>query len=230
MDNPKLKIIEKLAGGYSNLAKITNQFWLTLIIVSTVAIISNTGNVKKIKLPFGLGEANKSDFYTTSLILICILTIAFTSSMIQAIRTRKLIQNEIDTMPIQERFISNTHIQDYLDSILSPTYNKVAPISQFLQGKNQFFKKDAEERGKRIVPILYYVILKLVSFLFMYFVPIISIIMCYCRIELNDESVIRFSKGIYLPIIFLSLSSILILVIGDLKYLKNVIKRISKKQ
>ena len=183
MDDKKLAIIDKLAEGYSNLAKNANKFWLALIIVSITAIFPKTIDNKKILLPFLLGEVNNSDFYVICLFLICILTIVFASSLLQATSSRKLIQVEIDKLPKDDRFVSYTHVQDYVDTILFPTYYRVAPIIQFMQGKNHFFERGKNEKIKEVIPRLCYIVLKSFSVILIHSVPTVSFFICYCNIK-----------------------------------------------
>jgi len=226
MDDKTLALIDKLAEGYSNLAKNANRFWIALIIVSITAIFPNSSDNKIIVLPFSLGEVNNSDFYVICLFLICILTIAYASSLLQTTSTRKLIQIEIEKLSQNDRFISNTHIQDYLDAILFPTYYRVAPIIQFIQGKNHFLEKGNNETKKAVIPRLCYIVLKFFSVFLIHGVPTVSFFMCYNNINPNNESVFMISKLYYFAIIILYVSITLVLLLVNIGYSKKVTKRI----
>lgn len=223
---PNLGIIEKLASGYSNIAKIANQFWLTLMIFSMVAMISKHNENNQLRLPFGLGEANTSDFYAISLVVICILVIAFTSTMIQSIRIRKLIQLEIDSIEEKDKYISKIHIQDFVDSILSPTFNKVAPISQFLLGNDQFLSKERPKIQHKRIPVVFYLLLKITGFVFIYLIPLYSIFLSFSLINPNESSIIFFHRLWYFPFMLISISAIFILIIADFNYVKKVLIRL----
>lgn len=229
-----LGLIEKLCAGYSTQSKTANQFWLVLIISSIIALtgypVPQIGTTDKfIKLPFTLGDVNSIDFYSISVVLISVLLIAFDSAMIQAIRTRMLIQKCIENL--DDKFIDKVHIQDYIDSTLMPTYNRVAPISQFILGKKQFLE-DVTKQNRLIkaIGIVLYVLLKTTTFILMYFIPLLAIRKCWLfLINAKDYGQFQIPNFILISIIMLALISTLILFVGDLKYLCRVIKRIQKK-
>jgi hypothetical protein len=229
-----LGLIEKLCTGYSTQSKTANQFWLVLIISSIIALtgypVAQIGSTDKlIKLPFTLGDVNPIDFYSISAVLVSVLLIAFDSAMIQAIRTRMLIQKCIEDL--DDKFIDKVHIQDYIDSTLMPTYNRVAPISQFILGKKQFLE-DANKQNNTIkfAGIVLYVLLKTTTFILMYFIPLLAVRKCWLfLINTEHHGQLQIPDFILTLIIMLALISTLVLFIGDLKYLCRVIKRIQKK-
>jgi len=223
----QVKLIEKLAAGYSTQSKTANQFWLVLIIASIIALTGKAGVENLIELPFTLGKVDIYDFYSVSTILISVLVIAFTSAMIQTIRTRMLIQKEIESIAAKDRFIGQIHIQDYLDSILTPTYNRVGPISQFLLGRNQFLGQKRPNKFLRAVGVILYSVLKLSTFFFMYFVPVIAMFKCYGNLKSIAGGIASPIISCFLIILIaLSLISILILFVGDVRYLARVVKHL----
>ena len=223
------EIIKNLAEGHSKQAKGANQYWLALI---TVSIIIWTGKKEDglIELPFSLGTATPIDFYFISIVLLSGLTIAFVSSMIQAIRTRMLIQKVLDEIPNSEKYKLGFHMQDYLDSLLGATYNRVAPISQFILGKNQFLPNPNLKTSKkpplffRIVGILLYICLRVLTYFFIYAIPLISGNKCFeALVDSSGISSFPIYGWVIFALVTLPLISIAILFIGDLKYTTRVI-------
>lgn len=229
MTESKKNLIKELAEGHSKQSKIANQFWLVLMISSVIAFAGNAGANNRYNLPFTLGEVSASDFYFISLILISITTIAFTSAMIQAIRARMLIQKVIDSLTEKERYVEEIHIQDYLDSILTPTYNRVAPISQYLLGKNQFFGNGKQNKFLKSIGAIFYIILKLLTFGFIYIIPLLAINKCLVYLKDNiNNGIIHIHNSILYSLVFISLICILILFVGDIKYILRALRRIKK--
>lgn len=223
------ELIKDLSEGYSAQSQTANRFWVLLIVASIVTL---TGRAEKdsglIELPFTLGKVSIIDFYSIMIILISVLSIAFASAMIQAIRARKLIQNVIDSIPELNRYIGGIHIQDIVDVTLKPTFNRVAPIAQYLHGKDQFF--DGKKKpGTKIVAVVVYTFLKVITFIFIYLIPFYSINKGLTAI--NSESAgtsFIFPKFLLIILIALAILSSLILFFGDLKYLVRVNNRIRK--
>jgi hypothetical protein len=220
------EVIKELSEGYSRQSKTSNQFWITLIIASIITITAQPDTNNLVELPFTLGKVKTVDFYSIVLILICVLSIAYASAMIQAIRARKLIQKVIDNM--DEKFYYSVHIQDILDCMLIPTYNRVAPISQFLLGKNQFYGELNPNKYLIKLITVFYVILKITTYIFLYIVPVYSILLSWDKICAYESDSIIIKPYFLIGLIVISLIVLLIVIIGDLKYLWIVIKRIKK--
>jgi hypothetical protein len=163
-------------------------------------------------------------------ILQSILAIAFTSAMIQTIRTRKLIQKWIECQT--EKFYSKVHIQDMVDSVLSPTYNRVAPIAQFVLGKNQFFEEDNVKAShfQNVFASLLYIVFKVITFIFLYCIPLFCIFKCWQNINLNYiGGTIDVPKFLVLSLMGCAIISIAILIIADLLFLYSAIEKVFMK-
>jgi hypothetical protein len=183
------------------------------------------------KLPFSLGEVSSDNFHLICIILIITLLIAFSSAMLQAIRVRMLIQKCINRMDKDDQYIHGVHIQDYVDSILTPTYNRTGPISMFILGK---FKGEGTpgKIAKKISYVLYKAF-KYYSFLFIYFLPVFSIIKCITFLYkmdvpdwLQDASLFVQDYFVIPTLVVLGTVSIVILFSGDYSYMRNVKTRI----
>ncbi|MFT3911428.1 MAG: hypothetical protein QM737_18540 [Ferruginibacter sp.] len=226
MENSQ-EFIEKMSAGYSTQSKTANTFWLVLIISSIVALIGRKDENNLIDLPFTLGKVISMDFYSVSLIIISVVAIVFSAAMAQMLRTRMLIQKVIDDLSEKEKYIGKIHIQDFFDSIATPNYTRVAPISQFMLGKNQFFGTGKPNKFLKFFATFFYIILKLTVFGFLYFVPIIAVNRCWINLDFTaSNSSIHVSKLLLIFITVLAAISMVILLIGDIKSIARVSRRI----
>lgn len=225
MEKNPIETIQELSEGYSKQTKTANQIWIFLMITSIYSLAE-----KDRQLPFGMGEVNEFNFRIMCAIIISVISIAYTSAMIQSIRTRKLIQKIIDNLGAEEKFINHIHIEDYVDSILTPSYNKVAPISQFILGKHQFLGDQAKQNKViRWIAILFYIILKMSTVGLMYLIPIASVYpyVMYIHFFGDEINVIdSVLKIIAFFLVYLASFSFLILILGEIKVLIRVIKKI----
>lgn len=219
-------LIKDLAEGYSKQSKSTNQIWIFLMIAS---IYTLSAKGLTVELPFGMGKVNETNFHFMSLIIISSISIAYSSAMIQTIRIRKLIQKVIDNL--ESKIINGIHVEDYIDSILNSTYNRISPISQFFLGKNQFLDdKSHQNIVIRFIAILFYFCLKVFT-IFVYAIPIFILythfmfIRNYCEYtEYADY------KYYYISIVLgaIALISFLVLIIGEFRILFSVVRKILK--
>lgn len=225
------ELIKTLSEGYSVQSETANKFWLFLIIS---CIITITGKPEKesglIELPFTLGKVNIADFYSIMIILICILLIAFASAMIQAIRASKLIRAVINTMSEQDKFHYKVHIQDLVDCTVKPTFNRVAPVAQYLLGKNQFLGDAKPRKDIKLFSSIFYSFLKITTFIFIYIIPIFSIYKSWTGLSLHrNELTIHIPVFFLLVLVVLAAIATIILLVGDVKYFSGVMIRINAK-
>jgi len=232
METEKYKLLKELTVGFSTQARLSNQYWLALMIVSIVSI-SNLENFDKTGvnyLPFNLGKVGFSDFIAIILLLITALSIAFASAFLQAQRTRILIQKLIDNIPDKDKFIENIHIQDIFDSNVSPTFNRVAPIAQFIQGRNQFFG-DKPKKKNRILATIIYLSLKVATLIIVFIVPLIAL---YKNFILFSNSKITPSWGLpvflYWFICGLTAVVFLTMIVSDINYIFKVVIKLNRKK
>lgn len=221
------EFITKLAEGYSIQSKTTNRFWLVLIITSIIALVGRIDDKKLIELPFTLGRVHPADFYSITIILISVVVIAFSAAMTQAMRTRMLIQKAIDSLSRGDQYIGKIHIQDFFDSTVTPTYIRVAPISQFMLGKNQFFGMRQKNKWIRGAATILYIMLKVATFVFLYFIPIIALTKCWRSKDIAaSEATLHIPGFLLIMLVVLAGTSMLVLAIGDIRHLVKVTRRV----
>lgn len=209
--------LDKLAEGHSIQSKRANQIWLFLILFSFVTLTGEKNKNGEFAFFFGLNISNEFTFYYLSLLIISALNIAFSSSMIQAIRVRKLIQTVFENN--KDQISIEIHTLDYVDSIISPAYNRVSPIADFILGKRQFRNDNAISPFTYCISRLFYVLLKLITYIALFIIPGYVFIVCYNKVGSDFTGVLKFAW----PIAILSIISSLILFIGDIVYSYNAI-------
>ncbi len=220
--NDKHTFVSGLADGYSTQAKTTNSFWIVLIISSIIALVGRVDERGLIELPFTLGKVIASDFYTVSMILISTVTIVFSAAMAQTLRSRMLIQKAIEDLSHDDRYVGKIDMQDYFDSVATPTYTRVAPISQILLGKRQFFGEGKQNPFIRTIATILYIVLKCTTFVFLYFIPIYALINCWNNHHPSSNSTFHISNTLLLILILLAVISMLILFFAELKHIIRV--------
>lgn len=225
----KHDFIANLANGYSTQAKATNTFWIVLIISSIIAIVGRNDEKGLIELPFTLGKVIPTDFYTISIILISTVTIVFSAAMTQTLRSRMLIQKAIEDLSESERYVGKINIQDYFDSIATPTYTRVAPIAQFLLGKKQFFGEGKQNKFIKSIATILYIALKLTTFVFLYLIPAFALIKCWENRNINSPgSSIHIPNYLLFFLILLATITMLVLFIGEMKHVFRVSRKLFK--
>lgn len=230
------QILRDLTDGFSKQAKLSNQYWLLLILVSIISIsktssitIEQSKNI--IDLPLELGKVNFIDFNSLLILVICALSIAYASCFLQANKTRELIQRIIDNLPKKEKTINGIHIQDIFDSIVNPTFNRVSPISQFISLRNQFFSDPKPNLFVRIFSTIFYILLKIISTFIVFIIPLFAMSNNIKLFVLLKSS----STSWGLPIYFYWFISIItflvfiIMIVSDIKYIFIVSIRNIKK-
>ena len=223
------EIIDKLSTGYSTQSKTTNAFWLVLIISSIVALVGRKDDCNLIELPFTLGKVVPNDFYTISLILISVIIIVFSAAMTQLLRTRMLIQKAINGLLETDRFIGKIHIQDYFDSIVSSNYTRVAPISQFMLGKNQFFGTGQQNKFVKFLATILYIILKVTVSGFLYLIPAFALKKCCTNLKVNSQdSTIHIDENLLIFMMVLAGISMFILLVCDVTSIIRVTRKLMK--
>ena len=227
------KLLKELTEGFSTQAKLSNQYWLFLMLASIISV-ANLDNINKkelIELPFQLGKVNFTDFNSFVLLLISASSIAFGSAFLQAQRTRMLVQRLIDSTPNDKKYIENIHIQDIFDSLVTPTFNRVAPIAQFLQGNSQFFSDKTPKKANRLFGTLIYVLLKIVTSIIVFIIPLIAL---YKNFALFYSSTIETTWGIpiffYWFICLITVGVYLTMIISDIDFIYKVVVKLTKRK
>jgi hypothetical protein len=217
----------KLMEGCSTYTKAANQFWIALAFFSLVAIAPSINKDYEMEMPFSLGRFKPSDFYPLAFFVNAILVICFGSAFSQAIRARKLIQRAVDRLQTHYIFEGPVYLQDVVDVVLYPALNRVAPLAQVWQGKNQFFPEALHvPRSQKVRAYIYYLFLKSLATAILYGFPGWALCVSFYH------SLHYLAPGWTSPRVFIWLMALLAgitlvqLSVGDVVYAAGVSKRI----
>jgi hypothetical protein len=141
----------------------------------TVALISllpeASGKNGEVALPFGLPPVPANWFYPVLFALLLVLTIAFAAAHAQQVRAQKLAQRYVDSVSNGPN-IAGMHPRELFDMLRLPSLNRVAPLAQSIRGPFQFYSDKANcPWYLKVVSVVYYVLLKLVSMAVYFGVP-----------------------------------------------------------
>jgi hypothetical protein len=221
----------KLAEGFSTQTKTASKFWLVLAIISLIVIMPSQVTTS-IKIPFELGTIKQSDFYPFSAFLISVLIIGFGSAHVQSIRSRVLIQRIIDNQ--KDKYLpGKVHLRDFIDSIVSPSISRTAPLAQYLRGKHQFFPESTHSpKFINYLSSSAYILLKIATLLVIYIAPTFALF----KALINGNLFLLFNHSCGIPnIVFLFISLIALLILlellsSELLYTITSIRHIIKKE
>lgn len=161
-------LLKLLSDGYSLQNKIATGFWIFMATFSVFVFLPHSPNDTINILFFNI---NYESFYPFSYIVLSLVIICYGSITAQSIRSRNLIQKLIDKH--KNKYIDSIHIQDAFDSIIFSTLYRVSPLAQILQGREeQFYPKSKNSPIIiRAFAALYFIILKLLTIIFMEILP-----------------------------------------------------------
>ena len=216
-----LEIIKYLAEAVSTQAKSSNRIWYSLIGVAVLVIFPRTEEISKsgqnkINLPWELGMVDSSLFLPLMFFVFTILMIAFASAHTQTNRAQTLAQKVIDNF--KEKELGGIHPRDLYDFLHIATVNRVAPLSQLILGRNQFWSsQDQTPPWRRRAFTIHYLIFKLVSAFVYWGIPSICYLLAFKSVPSGSFDylfIISFCVGI---------SAMLTVAYSDLLYLWNVV-------
>ena len=190
-------ILRQLSAGFSTQVKVATKYWLALAVVSTLIVMATPRN-GELTLPFFSISVFIGDFYPFVFILLSLLVIGYGSAHSQGIRTRMLIQRYIDSS--SEKFLSNgdLHLQDVFDSLVVPSINRIAPLAQILQGKNQFYSRiPTRSTWRSILLGGYFAVLRFVGLLAIEIFPAYALIVSLYKGKLFSSDATPLNIPIY---------------------------------
>lgn len=223
----------KLIDGCNSYIKIASNFWLTLAAFSIIAISPTKTNDSKIEMPLGLGLFEEINFYPLIFIIIALLIMCYGSTMSQALRGRKLIQRVVNNLPSSDKTIckESTHIQDIVDILIHPSLNRVAPLAQIMQGEKQFLpESNTIPVNKKKLYSLYYLFLKLIATLVIYFVPGYALFITFFNSNVHSEGAWGLPTYIFWIFTIIAFLILLQLLILEIEYTFNAYNKIKKKR
>ncbi|MFY9911934.1 MAG: hypothetical protein WCF22_16640 [Candidatus Sulfotelmatobacter sp.] len=180
-------LVSELAGAVSTQAKVANRTWLSLITGALFAVLPRTQDPKNgnLSLPWNIGEVDPRWFHAIAFFILVVLAISFASAHAQQIRAQKLTQAVISSLGKVQDLGEAVHPRELYDMLRTPSLNRVAPLAQLLRGKYQFYASSGRcPEWLRMLSVLYYGIVKLVSFVVFYLLPIWALWRAYTLVAL----------------------------------------------
>lgn len=182
----KRALVSELAGAVSTQATVANRTWLALITGALFAVLPRTQDPKNgnLSLPWNIGEVDPGWFHAIAFFILVVLAISFASAHAQQIRAQKLTQAVISSLAKMQAPDEAVHPRELYDMLRTPSLNRVAPLAQLLRGKYQFYASSRCPGWLRMLSVLYYGIVKLVSFVVFYLLPIWALWRAYTLVAL----------------------------------------------
>ncbi len=168
-------VVKELADAVAAQAQASNRAWIALITVAVVVALPRPEN----NLPFNLGKVDQGTFYVVGFLILVALAIGFAAARAQLVRSQELARAELDTLATLPRSGTEIDLRDFFDMLL-PSVIRVAPLAQLLKGKYKFFTSErGAPRWLRCLSAVYYVILKIATFLAYFAVPLYALWQAY---------------------------------------------------
>lgn len=163
----RLTLVRELANAVSTQAQVVNRTWIALMTVALFGILPRSApHDGDVSLPFNLGQVDPIWFHSVIFCILVVLVIAFASAHAQQVRAQMLAHTVVDSMLTTEAMQDEVHLREWFDMCRLASLTRVAPLAQLLRGKFQFFASTGNcPTWLRLLSVVYYVLLKLVSLL-----------------------------------------------------------------
>jgi hypothetical protein len=187
-NNDRLEQVKELAAGVSVQTQVANRVWLALMTVALVAVLPRgTSKNPDLPLPFGLGTVDSTLFYPVAFFILVALAVAFAAAHAQLIRAGVRAQQMIDLLSKGSLEESRVDPRGMFDMGRIPSLNRVAPLAQL--AIDQFSAITGQQWWVRGLGVLYYLLLKFLSLLVYYGLPLLAVKQAYANAsqpKLND--------------------------------------------
>ncbi len=215
--------IRDAAAGCSVQARSANMYWMALIVASASSLtLTGAGSGRAgqlVRLPFELGEVTSSVFYAICLVIISGIAIAYCTAHVEVTRGKEWIKTLVAELEMQEerdgippdgresRYMERVHSLSVVANL-----NKVSSIPQYLFG-------DRTGRQASSMNDAIYLVLKTVSWVFTYGIPVIALV--HCMVMMCRQGFVIFNSpagniisGIMLSFVSAVASGCLVLLIA----------------
>ncbi|NLD91292.1 MAG: hypothetical protein GX639_01355 [Fibrobacter sp.] len=222
-------LIKDLMDGHSTQNQLASKLWTTLAVASIITVLPYEITNTKIAIPLIDKEVSPDYFYSFCAMLISILFITFCNQHVQVIRSRKFLQRAIQEMSDPYLIPKKIHIQDVIDCTITSHLNRVAPLAQLFQGDYTFFpESNNRPRHIRMLSFSYYVIIKSLTLLVFYGLPVLAIAKSIKTISLFTAGFdnLSFFKVLLFPTSIVAGISLISLLITEIKFILLISRRI----
>ncbi len=165
-----------LVKGAADQTQYANRLWITMIVVALVVFVPPSGTSDR-ALPLDLGTVPASHFYFFATLLLAILFIAFGAAHAQIMRTYILAQTHLAPLVKSWQSTDGTlHPRDWFDATVTPSLNRVGPLSHALRGVHQYYHDPAgPPQQLALLSSILYVYFKILAFLVYYCAPALAL-------------------------------------------------------
>jgi hypothetical protein len=139
-----------------------------------------------VSLPWNIGEVDGTWFHAIAFFILVVLCIFFAAAHAQQIRAQRLAHAVVDSLIANQSSDDIVHPRELFDMLRMPSLNRIAPLAQLLRGKYQFYSS-AEKCPEwlRVISVGYYGVIKLVSFLVFFCLPVWALWRAYSMVLLT---------------------------------------------
>jgi hypothetical protein len=211
--------VKELAAGVSVQTQVANRVWLALMTVALVAELPHGADKSPdLSLPFGLGSVGSTYFYPVAFFILVVLAVAFAAAHAQVIRAGVQAQKMLDSLC--KVHSGGVDPREMFDMARTPSLNRVAPLAQL--AIDQF---SATRWWVRILGILYYIVLKLLSVLVYYGLPVWAVWQAYANASRSGLSGIVLSFFAKVPVCA-ALLALVHVFLSDIQYSSKVVRKL----
>jgi hypothetical protein len=184
IESERRALVAELAGAVSTQAKVANRAWLSLITAALFAVLPHASTSDNVSLPWNIGEVSAIWFHTIAFFIVVVLAIFFAAAHAQQIRAQRLTQKIVDSLVDENKLNDAVHPRELYDMLRTPSLNRVAPLAQLLRGRYQFYLSASQCPGwLRLLSVVYYGIIKLVSLIVFYVLPVWALWRAYALLS-----------------------------------------------
>jgi hypothetical protein len=214
--------VKELAAGVSVQTQVANRVWLALMTVALVAELPHgTDKSPDLSLPFGLGNVSSTYFYPVAFFILVVLAVAFAAAHAQVIRAGVQAHRTIDSL--RKLHSGGVDPREMFDMARTPSLNRVAPLAQL--AIDQVSSITGQRWWVRGLGVLYYLLLKILSVLVYYGLPVLAVTMAYTNAfghGLSDNVFFSFAK----VAVCAALLALVHVFVSDIRYSCRVVRRL----
>ena len=175
-------LIKELASAVSLQTDVSNRSWLTLILVSVVALLPRE-QATEVSLPLGLGAVSAPWFHFVMFFLLVILGIGFAAAHAQQVRAERLAYDALKHLVDEPLSALRIRPRDLFEVLRIPSVNYIAPIAQQFRDPHKFDSSAPRPPSwRQPASKMYYVSLKVVSWFVYFGLPLLALWLSFARI------------------------------------------------
>lgn len=205
-DLERISFLKTVAEAASSQAKVTNRFWLSVIVTTTIIFLPITqkgvNGESLVRLPFSLGAVPLESFYPAVFVILSVLAIGLAAAHAQQMRADWIAHYTVDELIKASNSTKNTesisfHIKDLFDILRHPSLTRLAPLPQLVMGHfhTHNLRKTYSPKTKWLRDFIFkfsYYSLKLFAIIVLFIIPIFSLAITYNKISQSLNGVLLY--------------------------------------